>query len=182
MPREQLDVTQTATRTLDVAGGDRDEAAPSRMRRAAFVAELLEERDEPIHDAVRLQVRAAIGADHWPDGFRGDASTDDLVSAEGTQKKRFTLDRDTATANDAVDLMGLDHPLIQQELGRWRSLPPEQLGVALSGGEVGRTLLSLWLVETATGTQGWWCCEMLTFAPSSNQWIRRDSGERTGRH
>ena len=63
-----------------------------------------------------------------------DASTYDLVSAEGTQKKRFTLDRDTATANDAVDLMGLDHPLIQQELGRWRSLPPEQLGVALERG------------------------------------------------
>ncbi len=95
---------------------------------------------------------AAVADRNWR-LVKVDASTYDLLSAEGTQKKRFTLDRDTVTANDAVDLMGLDHPLIQQELGRWRSLPPEQLGVALSGGEVGKTLLSLWLVETATGTQ-----------------------------
>jgi len=95
---------------------------------------------------------AAVADRNWR-LVKVDASTYDLVSAEGTQKKRFTLDRDTATANDAVDLMGLDHPLIQQELGRWRGLPPEQLGVALSGNEIGTTLLSLWLVETATGTQ-----------------------------
>ena len=44
---------------VDVPGGGRDEAAPSGMQRAALVAELVEERDEPIHDAVRLQVRAA---------------------------------------------------------------------------------------------------------------------------
>jgi hypothetical protein len=69
------------------------------------------------------------------------------------QKKRFTLDRDISTANDAVDLVGLDHPLVQEELGRWRSLPPEQLGVALCGSAGGQTLLSIWLVETATGTQ-----------------------------
>jgi hypothetical protein len=47
-------------------GRHHDEAASAGMRRAALVAELLEERDEPIHDAVRLQVRAAIGADHRP--------------------------------------------------------------------------------------------------------------------
>ena len=94
---------------------------------------------------------AAVADRNWR-LVKVDTSTYDLVSAEGTQKKRFTLDRDTATANDAVDLMGLDHPLIQQELGRWRSLPPEQLGVALCGSEVGKALLSLWLVETATGT------------------------------
>lgn len=81
-----------------------------------------------------------------------DDLTYDLISAEGMRKKRFTLDRDTATSNDDVDLMGLDHPLVQEELGRWRSLAPEQLGVALEGAEVGTTLLSFWLVEASTGT------------------------------
>lgn len=81
-----------------------------------------------------------------------DDLTYDLISAEGTRKKRFTLDRDTATSNDDVDLMGLDHPLLQEELGRWRSLPPEQLGVSLRGAEVGTTLLSFWLVEASVGT------------------------------
>jgi hypothetical protein len=56
MPREQLYVTQAATGAVDVAGGDRDEAAPPGMRRAALVAELLEQRDEPIDHAVGLQV------------------------------------------------------------------------------------------------------------------------------
>src|ERR1700684_938626 len=59
MPGEQLHITQAAAGAVDVAGGDRDEAAPPGVRRAALVAELLEERDEPVHDAVRLQVRAA---------------------------------------------------------------------------------------------------------------------------
>jgi Transposase IS66 family len=56
---------------VDVAGRHRDEAAPSGVRRAALVAEVVEERHEPIHDAVRLQVRAAIGADHRPGRLRG---------------------------------------------------------------------------------------------------------------
>lgn len=81
-----------------------------------------------------------------------DDLTYDVISIEGTRKKRFTLDRDTATSNDAVDLMGLDHPLVQEELGRWRSLPPEQLGVSLEGAEVGTTLLSFWLVEASAGS------------------------------
>lgn len=81
-----------------------------------------------------------------------DDLTYDLISAEGMRKKRFTLDRDTATSNDNVDLIGLDHPLVQEELGRWRALAPEQLGVALEGAEVGTTLLSFWLVEASTGT------------------------------
>ncbi|MEY9722101.1 SNF2 family DNA or RNA helicase [Sinorhizobium fredii] len=81
-----------------------------------------------------------------------DDSTYDLTSAAGTRKQRFTLDRDTATSNDNVDLMGLDHPIMQEELSRWRSLAPEQLGVALNGTEGETTLLSLWLVEASAGT------------------------------
>lgn len=81
-----------------------------------------------------------------------DDLTCDLVSADGVRKKRFTLDRETATANEGVDLLGLDHPIVQEELGRWRSLPPEQLGVALEGTDVGATLLSFWLVEASVGT------------------------------
>ncbi|WP_258530026.1 hypothetical protein, partial [Pseudomonas aeruginosa] len=38
-----------------------------------------------------------------------------------------------ATSSDNVELMGLDHPLIQEELGRWRSVAPEDIGIAVSG-------------------------------------------------
>jgi len=77
--------------------------------------------------------------------------TYELVGADGGQKKRFTLNRDIATSSDNVDLMGLDHPLVQEELGRWRSVAPENLGAAAQGDGSGITLLSFWLVEMSVG-------------------------------
>lgn len=47
--------------------------------------------------------------------------------------------------------MGLDHPLVQDELDRWRSVPPEEIGIAVSGDLGDPVLLSLWMVEAATG-------------------------------
>lgn len=78
-----------------------------------------------------------------------DDRTVDLITSEGSLRKRFTLDRDTATENDKCDLMGLDHPLLQEELGRWRSVAPESLGVALEGSGYGPAVLTLWMIETS---------------------------------
>lgn len=78
-----------------------------------------------------------------------DERTVDLVSTEGTLRTRFTLDRDTATVNDKYDLMGLDHPFLQEELGRWRSVPPESLGVVLEGSGHGPAVLTIWMIETS---------------------------------
>ena len=94
---------------------------------------------------------AALADRNWR-LIKVDDLTYDLIAADGARKKRFTLDRNVATSNDNVDLMGLDHPLVQEELGRWRSLPPEQLGVSLEGSGTGTTLLSFWLVEASAGT------------------------------
>src|ERR1700677_4316721 len=71
MTREQLHIAEAASRTMNIASGDGDETAPTRMRGTAFEAEFLEQRHEPIDDAVRLHVRAAIGADDRSDGLRG---------------------------------------------------------------------------------------------------------------
>lgn len=79
-----------------------------------------------------------------------DDQTYDVMTADGTLICRFTLDRDTAASDMKVELLGLDHPLIQEELGRWRSLPPEELGVALSAPSKGPVLLSNWLIESST--------------------------------
>ena len=76
--------------------------------------------------------------------------TYDLLNASGTVIARFSTNRDAATGNDKLDLMGLDHPLIQDELGRWRSLPPEQLGIAVAGDVESPVMLSLWLIEAST--------------------------------
>jgi hypothetical protein len=44
MPGEKLNVAKAAPGLVNVPRGDDDEAAPAGMRRAAFKAELLEER------------------------------------------------------------------------------------------------------------------------------------------
>lgn len=79
-----------------------------------------------------------------------DGETYDLVTMEGTRRARFTLNREIANDQDDLQLLGLDHPIVQEELGRWRSLPPEEVGIAV-GGDIGETvLLSLWMVEAST--------------------------------
>jgi hypothetical protein len=80
-----------------------------------------------------------------------DNETYDLVTADGARRALFTLSRDTATSSDNIELMGLDHPLIQEELGRWRSVPPEDIGIAVTGDVDAPVLLSLWMVETSAG-------------------------------
>jgi superfamily II DNA or RNA helicase len=80
-----------------------------------------------------------------------DDDTYDLVTVDGTRRARFTLNRDTATSRDDVELLGLDHPLIQEELGCWRSIPPEDIGIAVTGDVDTPILLSLWMVDASTG-------------------------------
>lgn len=80
-----------------------------------------------------------------------DEDSYDLMTVDGARRVRFTLSRDTATSSDNVELMGLDHPLIQEELGRWRSVPPEDIGIAVSGDVDAPVVLSLWMVEASAG-------------------------------
>ncbi|WP_291996724.1 SNF2-related protein [Candidatus Accumulibacter sp. ACC012] len=96
---------------------------------------------------------SAAVADHQQRLVKVDDDTYDLVTVEGARRVRFTLNRETATSNDNVDLMGLDHPLVQEELGRWRIVPPEDLGIAVAAEVDGTVLLSLWVVE-ASGKNG----------------------------
>jgi hypothetical protein len=41
---------------------------------------------------------------------------------------------------------------MQDELGRWRSLPPEDIGISVRDGAEAPLLLSFWLVESSTGS------------------------------
>jgi superfamily II DNA or RNA helicase len=61
---------------------------------------------------------------------------------------RFTTARDKARQEEDLDLLGLDHPVVEEALTRWRALPPEECGVSLAstGGETG--VLAVWLVES----------------------------------
>jgi superfamily II DNA or RNA helicase len=80
-----------------------------------------------------------------------DEETYNLVTANDSLRTRFTLNRNTATSQDEIELMGLDHPIVQEELGKWRSVPPEELGIAVLGDTESTVLLSFWLVEMTAG-------------------------------
>jgi len=94
---------------------------------------------------------AAAVADRQQKLIKIDNETYDLVSVDGVRRARFTLSRDAATSHDDLELMGLDHPLVQEELGRWRSVPPEEIGIAVTGDMDTPVLLSLWMVEASAG-------------------------------
>ncbi|RZF25891.1 DEAD/DEAH box helicase [Paraburkholderia sp. UYCP14C] len=94
---------------------------------------------------------AAALADRQQRFVKVNEETYDLLAADGVRRVRFTLNRDAATSRDDLELMGLDHPLVQEELGRWRSVPPEELGIAVQGDIKQPVLLSFWLVEVSGG-------------------------------
>lgn len=94
---------------------------------------------------------SAAVADRQQKLLKMDEETYDLVTIEGKHRARFTLNRDTATSRDDLELMGLDHPLIQEELGRWRSVMPEDIGIAVAGDVDEPVLLSSWMVEVSAG-------------------------------
>lgn len=79
-----------------------------------------------------------------------DAETYEVRDVEGACNRRFTLNREKATSRDDLDLLGLDHPLVQGELEKWRSLPAEEVGFSVQGEGEEAVLLSFWLVESMT--------------------------------
>jgi hypothetical protein len=97
-----------------------------------------------------LRFLSAAAAERQQKLIKVDGETYDLATVDGVRRARYTLNRDTATTHDDVELLGLDHPLIQEELGRWRSVPPEDVGIAVTGDAESPVLLSLWMVEAST--------------------------------
>lgn len=72
---------------------------------------------------------------------RLDGTTYALVAGDGTEEARFTTDREQARAQEGLELIGLDHPLLVAALRRWQRLEPERLGAAAAGGgEAGGTV------------------------------------------
>jgi hypothetical protein len=66
---------------------------------------------------------------------------------------RVDADRKLTIGSVCLANQHLDHPLLQEELGRWQSVPPEEIGVAVKGDLADPVLLSLWMIE-ASGKNG----------------------------
>jgi SNF2 family DNA or RNA helicase len=78
-------------------------------------------------------------------------TTFDLLTDDGACQMHMTTDRETAANSDSVELIGLDHALVQDELFRFRNLPAEQIGVSIAGDADLPVLLTLWKVEASAG-------------------------------
>lgn len=81
-----------------------------------------------------------------------DDATYELRQSDGHIATRFSLDREIAASKNELSLMGLDHPIVHGELTRWRSTPPEKLGIAVRGDVGEPVMLSIWMVEASTST------------------------------
>jgi superfamily II DNA or RNA helicase len=74
----------------------------------------------------------------------------ELRDAGPTPLARFTDDRDKATTVEGLELLGLDHPIVEEALGRARAIVPEDLGVAVRTNDGVTGVASWWLVEAVT--------------------------------
>ena len=82
---------------------------------------------------------------------RLDDSTLEARDAGDKPVARFTTDRDVARMRDDVDLLGLDHPMVQAALRRHGSIEPDELGAAVCGNGEARGVVTWWLVKAQGG-------------------------------
>jgi len=65
----------------------------------------------------------------------------------GVEQLVFTTQREEATGSDELHLIGLDHPRVAELLEEYRSLPADQIGVAVAGEHSG-AVLAIWEIQT----------------------------------
>jgi superfamily II DNA or RNA helicase len=65
---------------------------------------------------------------------------------------RFTTDRNTAQLEEGVELLGLDHPLVQRLIHKWQTIVPEDLGASVESEDSNQFVLTWWYVQ-AHGAQ-----------------------------
>jgi superfamily II DNA or RNA helicase len=80
--------------------------------------------------------------------LRLDDCTFEAQDADSKATARFTTDREAARVREDVDLMGLDHPVVQAALVRHGGAEPEELGAAVCANGESRSVVTWWLVET----------------------------------
>lgn len=83
-----------------------------------------------------------------------DKDSFELSLNDGTSAVKFTLDRTVATAKEGIELIGVDHPIVRDEISKWRDQPPEQIGISVFGDVPTKSILTVWLVEFMANSGG----------------------------
>ena len=101
-------------------------------------------------DRVVRFLEAALAERGWSVSHGETPATYRIHDEDGTEVMEFTTNRDAAREREGLELMGLDHPLMFEELRRWQGLPPEEVGVSVEG-EEGPAVVAWWLVDARAG-------------------------------
>jgi SNF2 family DNA or RNA helicase len=67
-----------------------------------------------------------------------------LNQPNGLPESVFTTNRDESQAAESLGLLGLDHPLVENYISKYQSLPTEELGVRVKSPDGKSGVLSLW--------------------------------------
>ncbi len=103
--------------------------------------------DEGMDRLVRfleLSLESGSGTDKL---IRAEPEIFEIRDAEDRLVQSFTSNRETAQKRENMDLLGLDHPLIQNSILNWKSLSPTELGVSVRGNGESPVILTWWFVE-----------------------------------
>lgn len=76
-----------------------------------------------------------------------DDTTYDIMAPEGVRRARLSLSRDAASHQKELQLLGLDHPLVQEELKHWSSISADELGISVQTDVESEILLLIWETE-----------------------------------
>lgn len=72
----------------------------------------------------------------------------EVKNYDGTTLYKMTTDRDLAVGEENLDLLGLDHPLVQSLLTKWQSTAPEELSASVKYDTSEASVLTWWLIQT----------------------------------
>ena len=109
----------------------------------------LSDTEESIDDLVRF-MQKALPSEGETIEVRGEKHV--ALVKDGLEQILFTTDREEATNSENLQLVGLDHPVISEQLDKYRNLDPELLGFYSSELNPGESI-SIWEVR-ATNAKG----------------------------
>lgn len=72
-----------------------------------------------------------------------------LINSSGEIVRCFTTDRETANDMEGVDLIGLDHPLVQSMIDKFSNYDANQIGCSITSDINENALLTIWQIDYA---------------------------------
>lgn len=77
-----------------------------------------------------------------------------VVAQSGEILLRFTTSRNIAREQTKIDLLGLDHPIVQKAITQWKTIQPNSLGISVAAASLDKpVIVTCWIVD-ATNEAG----------------------------